>query len=229
MPARHRHPENRIEFARTDGDLIERLRTSVWLAGKTYAVPVWLKTVAASDGDPSLIPSKRLDDLRDGNRFNPINTNERRYIRNKAVIKQIYADLRRQAPQYITEYSFEPTNSDSALNNKDDDDEVVVVSSRPVSRSRPPQTLPIPASTLGLPWSHSTLTPDEAAVVTSLPPNAPQYGTRKHGTATTTTQSEAENVSHVHPSRQRNLLPEAEPELAPRDSTSGQYPSHDVD
>jgi len=147
-PLLKRNPRLRIEFANTDAELIARLQASPWLAGHKYTLPAWLSTLAASNGEPSLIPEARLDVLRDGNKTNP--ANERRYIRNKAVIRQIYAELRRQREHPNAEYSFGPTNLSSNANAEGDgDDDVVVVSSRPVSRAGPPQTQATPAAASG--------------------------------------------------------------------------------
>ncbi|KAF2480304.1 hypothetical protein BDY17DRAFT_303607 [Neohortaea acidophila] len=91
-------PAYRIEFATSDEELLHRLSTSVWLAGRQWSAPPWMRTVPQVFGDPSRIPERRLEDLRDDSRV-PMTMDERRYTRNKAAIKQITADLGRQMEQ----------------------------------------------------------------------------------------------------------------------------------
>lgn len=82
-----------VEFAVSDDDLRARLRSSIWLLGKDYTVPVWIQDVIGEDGEPSLISNIRLKELRDGRLA--ASNGERRFIRNKAVVKQIAAELER--------------------------------------------------------------------------------------------------------------------------------------
>ncbi|KAK5126101.1 hypothetical protein LTR85_011456 [Meristemomyces frigidus] len=141
----------RIEFARTDDELIHRLRSSEWLRGRQYNLPVWLKNSPPSDGGPSRIPEWRLEQLRDGSKFTPVNNHEYRYIRNKAVIRQIYAEQRAREPERVKPYSFEPSegSSNEAPASADDEDDLVIVGSRAVASSNQPpifSAVPTPVS-----------------------------------------------------------------------------------
>ncbi|GAB1741578.1 hypothetical protein NU219Hw_g6804t1 [Hortaea werneckii] len=94
-----RNPQNRIEFAYNDTDLIVRLYRSVWLDGKLYGrdydFPTWLNETPDIIGDPSRISEGRLDLLREGD-TDFANNNEIRYARNKAFIKHIYEQVKSQ-------------------------------------------------------------------------------------------------------------------------------------
>ncbi|KAK3704902.1 hypothetical protein LTR37_013593 [Vermiconidia calcicola] len=92
------HTPNRllpIQLATSDDDLRYRLRNSDWLRGQPFKLPQWLRSVQEIWGDPALISDSRLDALRKG--ANPQDVNERRYTRNQAVIKQVTAELAREA------------------------------------------------------------------------------------------------------------------------------------
>ena len=56
-------------------------------------MPVWLQSVEEIRADPSIVSERRLDELRAGKL--PYGLEERRFVRNRAVIKQITADLSR--------------------------------------------------------------------------------------------------------------------------------------
>ena len=99
LPIDTSKPDDHIEFATSDLGLIDRLRTCRWLRGKDYKLPVWLNTVPEMFGIPSSISANRLNELRDG--AVPKTEDERRLIRNRAVVKQIAADIKREDYQYV--------------------------------------------------------------------------------------------------------------------------------
>ncbi|KAK3714272.1 hypothetical protein LTR37_007858 [Vermiconidia calcicola] len=84
-----------IQLATSDDDLRHRLRNSDWLKGQPFKLPQWLSSVQEILGDPCLISKGRLEALRKG--AIPQDVNERRYTRNQAVIKQVTAELAREA------------------------------------------------------------------------------------------------------------------------------------
>ncbi|KAK5130086.1 hypothetical protein LTR08_002474 [Meristemomyces frigidus] len=167
MP-RRRDRRDRIEFAKTDRDLIDRFRWSTWLRGEDYAIPQWLNSNATLvDGDPSLIRERRLGELREGH-VKPSNDNELRYIRNKIAILNVYQQSRSQQPDRVSPYRLELTGPQEHQPDRgkvdllqvspgqkkrativeitDDDEEVVFVSSKSCTTSQPLGTV-TPAST----------------------------------------------------------------------------------
>ena len=87
-------PDEHLELATTDADLKAALRDSRWLQDRHFDIPPWMDTVPEIIGTPGAIPSGIQQKLRDG--AIPQTRNERRFVRNRAVIKQIAANFRRQ-------------------------------------------------------------------------------------------------------------------------------------
>lgn len=164
MVRQARRPELRIEFAKTDIDLIERLHSSEWLQGRHYTLPVWPLEHPSSSGDPSLIAEWRWDKLRDSRDAIPTTDNEVRYMRNKTVINQIYAELRSKEPERVRPDRFRPSESTFDRVPVALDDEVVVWHSRPVERSssRPRAIITAPAASSSKNTQHNISNGDES-------------------------------------------------------------------
>ncbi|KAI7186237.1 MFS general substrate transporter [Hortaea werneckii] len=171
-------PVNRIEFAKDDDNLIHRLFQSVWLGGKLYGrdyeFPTWLNETQDFYGDPSRIPRRRLDLLRDRPKDTvAANNDEARYMRNKAFIKHIYEQVKTQN-QNVGKHnttSAEPlgatsvtapqvtTHSDEGTNDHDDD--VRFIGSRNVAETA---VTPISISSRSTSSSSMDISEDEAEV-----------------------------------------------------------------
>lgn len=127
--------------------------------------------------------SGAMDQLRE--KATPVTAYERRYTRNKAVIKQIYAELRSQEPERVKPYKLlpaVPNERPAAAAADDDDDEVVVLSSRPIASSRTPHTVPTPARASGRHISTSTARANEgAAALVALSVDATQREASEDG------------------------------------------------